>query len=70
MGEQYFSQAAVDGACPKCGGRQFQQPADHKKKGRQIGGWGIPALIGTAMAKADNATKVECVTCGQQFLKG
>lgn len=64
-----FSVVAKDGACPKCGGRQFQQP-DPVQEGKRIGGWGLAARLSTAVVKGDLAKQVECVTCGERFLKG
>jgi hypothetical protein len=64
-----FSEVAVGGACPKCGGRQFQQP-DPVQEGKRMGGWGLTARLSTAMVKGDLAKQVECVTCGARFLRG
>jgi hypothetical protein len=64
-----FSDAAKGGACPKCGGHQFQRP-DAAQEGKRIGGWGLTARLATTMVKGDLAKQIECVTCGERFLKG
>lgn len=71
-GEPLFSEATLDGACPKCGGHQFRKAPVHAGKaavGRsrpdRLGG-----IIGVALAAKKAAEHVECVTCGMRFRKG
>jgi hypothetical protein len=62
-GRQTFSDVAVDGACPKCGGTQFT--AKRSKKGKV--GLGVVALPLIAFAPK---SQVKCVTCGTTFKRG
>jgi hypothetical protein len=64
-----FSEVAVDGACPKCRGRQFRSDTT----GVVLGGLLVGGVIGLAIAAAvasNSDERFECVTCGERFRKG
>jgi hypothetical protein len=63
-----FSEVAVDGACPKCRGRQFRNDTG----GAALGGFLVAGLVGAAIAAAASSTdeRIECVTCGEGFRRG
>lgn len=50
-----FSQAATDGKCPKCHGRQFLRPSVSPAPG---------------LGLLDIRKLVECLTCGELFTRG
>src|SRR5262249_54840088 len=62
-----FSEAALDGACPKCGGRQFRSHAGISA----LGGFLVAGVVGAVVAAAANSNEgIECLTCGERFSKG
>lgn len=64
-----FSEAAVDGACPKCRGQQFRSG---NAGGAALGGFLVAGAVGAVIAAAASGSdeNVECVTCGERFRKG
>jgi hypothetical protein len=62
-----FSEAAVDGACPKCRGRQFRS---HEGVSA-LGAFLVGGVVGAVVAAAANSNEgIECLTCGERFSKG
>jgi hypothetical protein len=62
-----FSAAAVDGACPNCGGRQFQTHEGVSS----LGAFLVGGVVGAVVAAAANSNEgIECLTCGERFSKG
>jgi hypothetical protein len=53
-----FTEAAIDGRCPKCHGTQFRRPLFSEWSGDRI------------FAFVQARKRVECVTCGMRFRKG
>jgi hypothetical protein len=64
-----FSEVAVDGACPKCRGRQF---GAESSGAAAVGGFLVARVVGAAIASAaaSGSDRIECVTCGERFRKG
>ena len=62
-----FSEASVDGACPKCRGRQFRSHTGISA----LGGFLVAGVVGAVVAAAANSNEgIECLTCGERFSKG
>jgi hypothetical protein len=60
-----FSEAAVDGHCPKCGGASFESGRTNAAGAFLVGG-----IAGIAAAHSLADREVRCVTCGTEFRKG
>jgi membrane protein involved in colicin uptake len=60
-----FSEAAVGGRCPKCGGASFESGRTNAAGAFLVGG-----LAGVAAAHSLAGRGVLCVTCGMEFGKG
>jgi Zn finger protein HypA/HybF involved in hydrogenase expression len=67
-----FSQAAVDGHCPRCKGSSFTVP--NATGVLAAGGYALGgvagAVVGAAIGAATADTIVVCVTCGARYRRG
>jgi len=68
----FFSEVAVDGACPRCHGRSFRtpEPASVLATGGLLAGGLAGAAAGAAIGAAASSDLVLCVTCGARFRRG
>ena len=58
-----FSSVASEGACPKCGGDAFKAKRSRLAKVLLVPTVGVGALLAPK-------TRVKCVTCGTEYLRG
>jgi hypothetical protein len=67
-----FSQAAVGGACAKCGGRSFTAAGVGTGTAIEVG-FLVAGVVGAAVGAAasmDSGEYVLCVTCGARYRRG
>jgi ribosomal protein L40E len=68
-----FSEATVDGRCPKCHGNLFTAPdlaAPLTVGGFMVGGAAAAAVGAVAAAAMSPSDLILCVTCGARFRRG
>jgi Zn finger protein HypA/HybF involved in hydrogenase expression len=67
-----FSQVAVDGRCPRCGGSSFTAPTATGvlAAGGYVLGGVAGAVVGAAIGAATPVTIVVCVTCWARYRRG
>lgn len=62
-----FSEVSTDGACPKCGGTSFK--AKRSARGKLLAAGAALVVTPVALAAAPKS-RVRCVTCKTEYLRG
>jgi hypothetical protein len=62
-----FSTVAVDGACPKCGGRQFRSDERFYTGVAEFLTLLLAGSIGAQVDPDEFLERIKCVTCGELF---
>lgn len=68
-----FSEAAVGGACAKCGGHSFQSAGLGSSTAVGVGflvAGAVGAAVGAAAASMGSDEYVLCITCGARYRRG
>ena len=68
----FFTEVAVNGACPRCRGMSFRTPSS--TGALAAGGWVVGgvagAAVGAAIGAATPSDLIICVTCGERYRRG